>query len=184
MGIIFKARSGNLSNSTGLFLIRLGLGSLFLLAGAGKVLHLQDFINSVQETGRMNNTLSFVLAFILPFMEMIFGALYIIGLFTPVTSFFMASMTLSFLFVLGTGNPELPFSYNIIFLLCFIATMFTGAGLISFDALGDKKEKEEKIPVRDEKNAADPKLFNAGKLNESDAIFVDENEVKDKDIKG
>ncbi len=56
MGILFKARSGNFSNSTGLLLIRLGLGTLFLLAGAGKVLHLQDFINSVQVTGRMNNT--------------------------------------------------------------------------------------------------------------------------------
>ncbi len=184
MGILFKARSGNISNSAGLLLIRLGLGTLFLLAGAGKVLHLQDFISSVQETGRMNNTVSFVLAFILPFMEMIFGALYIIGLFTPVTSFFMAVMTLSFLYVLGAGNPELPFSYNIVFLLCFIATMFTGAGMFSFDSFGDRKKKEEKFPDSIEKNPADPRIFDAGKVNESDAIFVDENEVKDKDIKG
>jgi len=184
MGILFKARSGNFSNSTGLLLIRLGLGILFLLAGAGKVLHLQDFINSVQVTGRMNNTLSFVLAFILPFMEMIFGALYIIGLFTPVTSFFMAAMTMSFLFVLGTGHPELPFSYNIVFLLCFIATMFTGAGMFSFDSLGDRKKKDDKIIKRDEINQSGPKIFDAGKVNESDAIFVDENEVKDKEVKG
>ncbi len=117
-------------------------------------------------------------------MEMIFGALYIIGLFTPVTSFFMAVMTMGFLFVLGTGHPELPFSYNIVFLLCFIATMFTGAGMFSFDSLGDRKKKDDKVIKRDEINQSDPKIFDAGKVNESDAIFVDENEVKDKEVKG
>lgn len=96
----------------------------------------------------------------------------------------MAVMTMSFLFVLGAGHTELPFSYNIVFLLCFIATMFTGAGMFSFDSLGDRKKKEDNSLIRNEKNQSDPKIFDAGKVNESDAIFVDENEVKDKDVKG
>ena len=184
MSIFFKARSGNASSSIGILLIRLSLGTLFLLAGAGKVLNLQEFIKSVQDTGQMNNTVAFVLAFILPFMEMIFGALFIIGLFTPITSFILACMTVSFMIVLGIGHPELPFSHNIVFLACFISIMLTGAGLISFDALGDKKKEERIINVREETKSADPKIFDAGKINESDAIFVDEKEVKDSDVNG
>lgn len=190
MSIFFKARSGSFAGSVGIFLIRLTLGTLYLLAGAGKVLNLQDFIKSVQDLGQMNNTIAFVLAFILPFMELIFGALFIIGLFTPITSFFLACMTFSFLIVLGPGHPELPFSHNFVFLACFISTMFTGAGLISFDALGDNKndernvkftvgKEEVKVEVKDEKKEKEePKIFDAGKINESDAIFVDDNEVK------
>lgn len=184
MKIGFKARSGIISSSIGILFIRFSLGSLFLLAGAEKILNLQEFIRSVQETGQMNNTLAFILAFILPFMELIFGGLYIIGLFTPVTSFFLACMSISFLFVLGIGHPELPFSYNFIFLACAISTMFTGAGLISFDAFADKKKIDElKTEVSDYKKA-NPSIFDAGKVNESDAVFVDENELKNPDIKG
>lgn len=143
MGIFSKARSSKVSFSFGILLIRLSVGLLFLLAGAKKVLNLQDFIESVQKTGQMNDTIAFILAFVLPFMEMFFGGLFIIGLFTPVAGFFIACMTVSFLFVLGTGHYELPFSHNFIILACAIASMFTGAGLFSFDALIDR----EKITV-------------------------------------
>lgn len=184
MSLLFKARSGIVSSSVGIFLIRISLGFLFLLAGAGKVLNLQDFIKSVQDTGQMNNSLAFVLAFILPFMEMFFGALFIIGLFTPVTSFVMACMTLSFLFVLGFGHEELPYSYNFVFLACFISTMLTGAGLISFDALGDRKKEENIISNVNYNLKSGPKMYEQGKVSESDAIFVDEKEVKDTDVNG
>lgn len=143
MSIFFKARSGNFSFSVGILLIRVSIGLLFLFAGAKKVLNLQDFIKSVQETGQMNDTIAFVLAFILPFMEMLFGGLFIIGLFTPVSAFFISCMSISFLLILGTGHYELPFSYNFIILASSIAVMFTGAGYISFDALIDKKKIPE-----------------------------------------
>ncbi|HQY21574.1 MAG TPA: DoxX family protein [Ignavibacteria bacterium] len=142
MSVFFKAKSGKFSSSVGILIIRLSLGSLFLFAGAGKLLNLQAFITSVQEMGQMNDNIAFILAFVLPFMQMIFGAMYIIGLFTPVTSFFIAVMSFSFLIVLGIGHPELPYSYNFVFLACGIATMFMGAGLISFDALIDKEKPE------------------------------------------
>jgi uncharacterized membrane protein YphA (DoxX/SURF4 family) len=184
MRLFFKARSSSFSSSFGILIIRIAMGTLFLLAGATKILNLQDFIKSVQNTGQMNNTLAFILAFILPFMEMIFGGLYIIGLFTPVTSFFIACMSLSFLFVLGTGHAELPFSYNFIFLACALSTIFTGAGLISFDALADRKKDEVKIPVREDQNSSGQKSYDAGKVTESNAIFVDENDVKEGEVKG
>lgn len=185
MSIFFKARSGSISQSIGLLLIRLPLGFLFLIAGAQKVLYLQDFITSVQGMGHMNDTLAFVLAFILPFMEMIFGGLLIIGLFTPVASFFIACMTLSFLFVLGPGNEELPFSYNFVFFAISIALMFTGAGLISFDAMIDRN-KESKVNIKIEKDYTYPQTNPDGKKeNESDAIYVDEKDTaKGEDVNG
>jgi uncharacterized membrane protein YphA (DoxX/SURF4 family) len=88
MSMFFKARSGNFSQSIGLLLIRLSLGFLFLFAGAKKVLNLEEFITSVQSMGQMNDTLAFILAFTLPFMQMAFGGLLVIGLFTPVAAFF------------------------------------------------------------------------------------------------
>lgn len=185
--MFFKARSGKFSSSIGILFIRFALGSMFLFAGARKILDLQAFIRSVQDSGQMNDTAAFILAFILPFMEMIFGGLYIIGLFTPIASFFIACMSVSFLFVLGFGHEELPFSYNIVFLACSVATMFTGAGLISFDALVDKKKIEPpvKTDFTPKEGYTSASTFANQKPNESDAIFIDEKDVaKGEDVNG
>lgn len=184
MSIFFKARSGRFTSSIGLLLIRLSIGLLFLFSGASKVLHLQDFIRSVQDRGQMGDSLAFILAFVLPFMEMIIGGLYIIGLFTPITSFFIACMSVSFLYVLGPGHPELAFSYNWVFLACAIATMFTGAGLISFDALVDKNKDERKITVSIKDSPMEPKLYDASKVDHNETIYVDKDGVKSTDIDG
>ena len=184
MSIFFKARSGRFTSSIGILLIRLSIGFLFLSSGASKVLHLQEFIQSVQERGQMGDSLEFVLAFILPFMEMIFGGLFIIGLFTPVTSFFIACMSISFLYVLGPWHNELPYSYNFVFLACAVSTMFTGAGLISFDALADRKKDERKISVSIQDAPPGPKTFDAGKVHQTETIYIDKDEVKSTDVKG
>lgn len=185
--MFFKARSGKFSSSVGILFIRVALGSMFLFAGAGKILDLQGFIRSVQDTGQMNETAAFILAFILPFMEMIFGGLFIIGLFTPIASFFIACMTVSFLLVLGFGHEELPFSYNIVFLAASVAVMFTGAGLISFDALIDKKKPEPplKTDFTPKESYKSSGTFAGQKPNESDAIFIEEKDVaKGEDVNG
>lgn len=137
MKFLFKA--GNSANA-GLLLIRLSLGLLFLLAGAKKILNLQDFIESVQAMGKMNDNAAFILAFVLPFMELVFGGLYMIGLFTPITSIAIAGMCISFIAVGGPWHYELPFSHNFVFLACALATLISGAGRISFDALIDRKD--------------------------------------------
>jgi len=174
MGFFSKARSSKFSFSFGIFLIRLTVGLLFLMAGAMKVLNLQDFIESVRQTGQMNDTLSFILAFILPFMEMFFGGLFIIGLFTPVAGFFFFFMTVSFLFVLGTGHPELPFSYNFVILACSIAVMFTGAGLISFDALIDREKAGIKISVTNTQQNKKTDTSLPEKQEESEKIIIED----------
>jgi len=142
MRLFFKARG---DASLGLLLIRLALGGVFLVAGAAKVLHLEQFIKSVQSMGVMPENIAFVFGFMLPFIEMLFGALYIIGFFTPITSFVLSMLLVSFLVTLK-NDAEIPFTYNWVFLACTLCTMFSGAGLISFDALLDRKKKPAVVP--------------------------------------
>lgn len=142
MRFFFKARG---DASFGLLLIRLTLGGVFLFAGASKILHIEQFIKSVQSMGVLPENVAFVFGFMLPFVEILFGALYIIGFFTPITSFVLSMLLVSFLVTLK-NDAEIPFTYNWVFLACTICTMFSGAGLISFDALLDKKKKTVAIP--------------------------------------
>ncbi|MBN8570940.1 MAG: DoxX family protein [Ignavibacteria bacterium] len=142
MRFFFKARG---DASFGLLLIRLTLGGVFLFAGASKILHIEQFIKSVQSMGVLPENVAFVFGFMLPFVEILFGALYIIGFFTPITSFVLSMLLVSFLITLK-NDAEIPFTYNWVFLACTICTMFSGAGLISFDALLDKKKKTVPVP--------------------------------------
>lgn len=142
MRFFFKARG---DASFGLLLIRLTLGGVFLFAGASKILHIEQFIKSIQSMGVLPENVAFVFGFMLPFVEILFGALYIIGFFTPITSFVLSILLVSFLATLK-NDAEIPFTYNWVFLACTICTMFSGAGLISFDALLDKKKKTVPVP--------------------------------------
>lgn len=137
MRFFFKARG---DASFGLLLIRLTLGGIFLVAGASKILHLEEFIKSVQGMGVMSENMAFIFGFVLPFVEVLFGALYIIGFFTPITSFVLSVMLTGFLLTLK-NDAEIPFTYNWVFLACTICTMFSGAGIFSFDALLDRKKQ-------------------------------------------
>lgn len=148
MSIFFKARG---SASFGLLIIRLVVGFTFLIAGTIKVLNLEAFVSHVKALEMFSPNTAFILGFILPFMEVLFGALYIIGFFTPLTSIALTVMTISFLTV-GEGiytAPE-PFTlpiavYYFIILSCTLTTLFSGAGVVSFDALFDKKKQPKEI---------------------------------------
>lgn len=141
MGLIFKAR-GNASIAP--LLIRLTIGILFLVAGAIKVVDIQGFIANLQSLNVMPENVAFIVGFITPFAEIILGGLYVLGFFTPVVSLLMSFMIVGILATAGVGDPVLPFSYNFIFLACTISTIFSGAGLISFDALIDRKKKPKR----------------------------------------
>lgn len=143
MSIFFKAR-GN--TSLLILLIRLTLGGVFLFAGAAKILHLEEFIKNIKAMNVLPESMAFLFGVLLPFAEILFGALYIIGFLTPVTSFFLTFMLASFLVTLK-NDAEIPFTYNWVFIACTIGTMFSGAGLISFDAMLDRKKKTVSIPI-------------------------------------
>jgi uncharacterized membrane protein YphA (DoxX/SURF4 family) len=153
MSIFFKARG---SSSFGLLVIRLVIGTTFLLAGANKVMNIEAFINHVKSFDVFSQNASFILGFILPFIEIIFGAFYIIGIFTPLTSLALSVMTVSFIVVskniVETSEaftlPQIVFYF--IMLSATLMTLFSGAGIISFDALFDKKK------IMDTQNSISP----------------------------
>ena len=132
---------GKANSSFGLFLIRISIGALFLIAGSRKIYDVEGFIKSVKAMNVLPENLAFIFGFILPFAEVLLGGLLIIGLFTPITTFFLSLLTLSIIFATGVvpvAGP--PFSYNLIILACTVALFFSGSGGFSFDALLEKKK--------------------------------------------
>lgn len=143
MSLLFKAR-GN--SSIGLLLIRLVVGSYTLSLGISQASNIQDYINKVKALNFFSENTAFIFGFITPFLLIIFGALYIMGFFTPVTSFSMAFISAVKIFSRGFFPTEgIPFNKDVIFFICFLTTLFAGAGMISFDALLDRKKKNNVI---------------------------------------
>jgi uncharacterized membrane protein YphA (DoxX/SURF4 family) len=147
MGIIFKAR-GN--NSFLIFMIRFVIGWIFIIAGAKKAVNIEAFISYVKSLDILSDNLAFIFGFILPFAEIFFGALFLIGFMTPFTSFVLSIFELSFILAYSSSyaNTPLysisPIAYNFLMLVCTIGIMFSGAGVVSFDVLLDKKKKEKR----------------------------------------
>src|SRR4030095_8626426 len=85
---------------------------------------------------------AFIAGFVFSFLLIIFGSLYIMGFFTPTTSLILAVVSL--LKIISRGlfpAPGTPFNKDLITLACFLLTLFSGAGKISFDAMLDRKKK-------------------------------------------
>jgi uncharacterized membrane protein YphA (DoxX/SURF4 family) len=139
MSVLFKARG---SSSAGLLLIRLALGSYTLALGIQQASNIEGYINRVKAFGMFSENMSFVIGFILPFALILLGTLYIMGFFTPPTSFALALISLLKISSRGLfPTPGIPFNKDVIFFACFLLTLFAGAGIISFDAFLDKKKK-------------------------------------------
>ena len=146
MGVIFKARG---SASFGLLLIRLSIGLIFLISGASKAMDVEGYISYIKSLDILSENISFIVGFIIPFAEIFLGAFFIIGFLTPFTSLFLSIFTIGSLIVSGVipvsdipySIP--PFSYNFVILACTIMTLFSGAGVISFDVFLDKKKKKK-----------------------------------------
>ena len=144
MSAIFKARG---TNSIGLFLIRLTAGSYTLALGIMQASNIQTYIDKVKALEILSPNTSFVIGFILPFLLILLGTLYIMGFFTPPTSLLLALISLLKILSRGLFPTEgVPFNKDIIFLICFVTTLFAGAGVISFDVFLDKKKKKAAAP--------------------------------------
>lgn len=140
MGIIFKARG---ANSAGLLILRIIVGSYTLALGIMQASNMEAYISRVKSLNMLNENLAFIGGFLLPFIMIVFGSLYIIGFFTPVTSLILAVVTILKIAIRGFfPTPGLPFNKDLIIFACYVTTLFAGAGVISFDALLDKKKKK------------------------------------------
>ena len=150
MGIIFKARG---TTSIGLLLIRLAVGSYTLALGIMQANDIQFYIGQVRNTGIMSENFAFIAGFALPFILIFLGTLYILGFFTVPTSIILALVSIIKISVRGFfPTAGIPFNKDIIFFICFLATLFAGAGVISLDAFLDKKKKRT-ITVAEQKTA-------------------------------
>jgi len=139
MSIFFKARG---TNSFGIFIVRIIVGVYTLSLGIMQASNIQLYINKIKSMGMLSDNLAFIFGFIMPFILIIFGALYIMGFFTPATSLILAVTSLAKVLVRGIFPTEgIPFNKDLLFFACFLLTLFAGAGVISFDALLDKKKK-------------------------------------------
>lgn len=142
MSIFFKAYG---SSSFGLLFIRLIVGSYTLSLGIMQASNLELYISKIKAMNILSENTAFIAGFIFPFILIIFGSLYIMGFFTPSTSFILAFISL--LKIASRGfftTPGIPFNKDMIFFACFVLTLFAGAGIVSFDAFLDKKKKKVK----------------------------------------
>jgi len=140
MGLFFKARG---TSSFGLLIMRLIVGSYTLSLGIMQASNIEAYISKVKEMNVLSENIAFIAAFVFPFILIIFGSLYIMGFFTPVTSFILALVSL--VKIIGRGffpTPGVPFNKDMIIFACFVLTLFSGAGKISFDVFLDKKKKK------------------------------------------
>jgi uncharacterized membrane protein YphA (DoxX/SURF4 family) len=139
--------------SIGLLLIRLVVGSYTLSLGIMQAGNIEDYINKVKALNFFSENTAFIIGFATPFLLIILGALFIMGFFTPVTSFTLALISIIKISSRGLFISDgIPFNKDILFFVCFLTTLFAGAGIISFDALLDRKKKKT-LPVEPTKKA-------------------------------
>jgi len=159
--MFFKAHG---SSTFGLLFIRIIVGSYSLSLGIMQASNMELYISKIKALNILSENTAFIVGFIFPFILIIFGALYIMGFFTPTTSFILALTSL--LKIASRGlfpTPGIPFNKDFVFLACFVLTLFAGAGFISFDAFLDKKKKK----VKEEPQAKKPVVVTAEVVTET-----------------
>lgn len=143
MSILFKAYG---TPSIGLLIIRLIAGIYSLSLGIMQASNIEAYIFRVKSLHFFSENTAFIIGFITPFLLIVFGGLYIMGFFTPSSSLLLALITLSKILIKGIFPSEsIPFNKDLIFLACFLTTLFAGAGIFSFDALLDRSKRKSKF---------------------------------------
>ncbi len=131
-----------------LLLNRLSLGLLFVLAGVRKLIPTDDastpqrlkaFARSVADKAPLPEQLGLAYGYALPWAEIVFGAMLIVGLFSRIAALAIALMLLSFLIAMGPAWwPESGSAYDKNFILLSLAVLLvvTGSGKFALRADG------------------------------------------------
>ena len=175
MSLFFKAHG---KPSIGLLLIRLVVGAYTMSLGIMQASNIEDYINKVKALQFFSENTAFIIGFITPFLLIIFGGLYIMGFFTPITSFSLA--VISFVKIASRGffpTEGIPFNKDLLFLVCFLTTLFAGAGIISFDALLDRRKKKNVIEPIDKNEVSTVKTISAEVIEEPSAEVKEEDKI-------
>lgn len=175
MSLFFKAHG---KPSIGLLLIRLVVGAYTMSLGIMQASNIEDYINKVKAFQFFSENTAFIIGFITPFLLIIFGGLYIMGFFTPITSFSLALISIVKIASRGFFPTEgIPFNKDLLFLVCFLTTLFAGAGIISFDALLDRRKKKNVIEPIDKNEVSAVKTITAEVIVEPSAEVKEEDKL-------
>lgn len=175
MSLFFKAHG---KPSIGLLIIRLVVGTYTMSLGIMQASSIEDYINKVKALQFFSENTAFIIGFVTPFLLIIFGGLYIMGFFTPITSFSLA--VISFVKIASRGffpTEGIPFNKDMLFLVCFLTTLFAGAGIISFDALLDRRKKKTVIEPIDKDTESGSKVITAEVIVEPSTELKEEEKV-------
>jgi uncharacterized membrane protein YphA (DoxX/SURF4 family) len=116
------------------FLIRLSLGSYFVLAGLGKLEVLAAFIEQVRSFGMLPGNLAALYGTLLPYAEVFIGVMLIMGLWTTLMGLLAGGLLLSYVCAFGffPGGHDL-FNKDLILLATALSLMYSGPGIYALD---------------------------------------------------
>ena len=116
------------------FVIRLALGSYFVMAGLGKLEVLAAFIEQVKAFNILPSNVAALYATLLPYIEVAIGGMMICGLWTTLTGILSGLLILSFVFAFGffPGSNDL-FNKDIILCAAACSLLFSGPGVYALD---------------------------------------------------
>jgi uncharacterized membrane protein YphA (DoxX/SURF4 family) len=122
--------------SLGLLLVRIPFGLFFFLAGYGKIAGGVDKFAAAM----IEHVPSYMPAWFgnlylhtLPFVELLSGAMIVLGAFARVAAILQALMLVSFMMALGIKAPSGPFHYNFVYLGIALMIALIGPGAWSID---------------------------------------------------
>jgi len=114
--------------------IRLALGSYFIMAGLLKLEDLNAFVAEVQKFQMMPEEFATVFGIMLPYIEIVFGGLFLIGMWTTLAGFILGGLLCSFIYVFGLFQGETYlFNKDVVLLSAVVCVLYTGAGAFSVD---------------------------------------------------
>ncbi|MBX7137498.1 MAG: DoxX family protein [Oligoflexia bacterium] len=123
----------------GPLLLRCSLGAYLLLSGLSQIDHLELFIDAVQRNRHFPEHVSTLYAILVPYLEVLTGALLIVGIWTTFAGIVSALMLGSFIFATGLfpyKNDMFTtrlFNKDVILLCAALSLLYTGAGAFSID---------------------------------------------------
>ncbi|RMD84724.1 MAG: DoxX family protein [Candidatus Dadabacteria bacterium] len=120
--------------------IRITLGAYLLMSGLGRFDNLAMLTEQVKLSQVFPENWATVYATLLPYFEVVAGALFLGGFWTTLSSLLVILVVGSYLYIFGIDvtrtdpfNFPIPFNENLIFLGAAISTLFTGPGIFSLD---------------------------------------------------
>lgn len=128
---IFSTRASDPAFSIGILLLRLGVGLQMLVnSGYAKLIHFSEYAPKFADPFHIGKSTSLALVV---FAEFICAAFIVLGLFTRLATIPLIIAMGVALFIAHKGQFFGEGSSAGLFLVCFTALLFTGAGRISLD---------------------------------------------------